>query len=74
MLKTIEAIIDKNGTVRLLETIQLTKPRRALVTILDEETTEDRSNLSALLSEKALAVDWNKPEEDEAWAHLQQAQ
>ncbi len=26
---------------------------------------------SALLSEKALAADWNRPEEDEAWASLQ---
>ncbi len=25
----------------------------------------------ALLSEKALAVDWNRPEEDEAWASYQ---
>lgn len=24
-----------------------------------------------LLSEKALAADWNRPEEDEAWASLQ---
>jgi hypothetical protein len=26
---------------------------------------------TALLSEHALAQDWNRPEEDEAWAHLQ---
>ena len=25
----------------------------------------------ALLSEKALATDWNRPEEDEAWSSLQ---
>jgi hypothetical protein len=25
----------------------------------------------ALLSEQALAVDWNRPEEDEAWANYQ---
>ena len=24
-----------------------------------------------LLSEAALATDWNRPEEDEAWSHLQ---
>jgi len=28
------------------------------------------TNLSTLLSEKALSVDWNKPEEDLAWASL----
>lgn len=27
---------------------------------------------SALLSEEALAQDWTRPEEDDAWAHLQQ--
>ena len=26
----------------------------------------------ALLSEAALAEDWNRPEENQAWAHLQQ--
>lgn len=26
---------------------------------------------TALLSEKSLASDWNRPEEDEAWASLQ---
>lgn len=26
-----------------------------------------------LLSEQSLAEDWNRPEEDEAWSHLQQA-
>lgn len=33
---------------------------------------KDKQTGSALLvSEKALAADWNKPEEDEAWASLQ---
>jgi len=31
------------------------------------------SNDTGLLSEAALAVDWNRPEEDEAWAYLQSA-
>lgn len=26
---------------------------------------------TVLLSEPALAEDWNRPEEDKAWAHLQ---
>lgn len=37
MLQTIEAIIDMQGRVRLLEDVKIGKPRRALVTILDEE-------------------------------------
>lgn len=33
---------------------------------------KDKSISSALLmSEKALAADWNRPEEDKAWASLQ---
>ena len=28
---------------------------------------------TAMLSEQALAEDWNRAEEDEAWSHLQQA-
>lgn len=31
----------------------------------------DEANETALLSEPALAADWNRDEEDEAWAHLQ---
>jgi hypothetical protein len=54
-----------------LENVQISKPRRALVTILDEEGFDEIPNITALLSEKALAMDWNRPEEDEAWAHLQ---
>jgi hypothetical protein len=41
-----------------------------LVTILDEEPTALILE-TALLSERALADDWNRPEEDAAWAHLQ---
>jgi len=47
-------------------------PRRALVTILEDEPSPYGSEC-ALLSEAALAEDWNRPEEDQAWAHLQQA-
>ncbi|MDZ7292401.1 MAG: hypothetical protein ONB44_22545 [candidate division KSB1 bacterium] len=72
MIQTVQAVIDKNGQVRLLENVQLSKPRRALVTILDEEVFDEIPNITALLSESALATDWNRPEEDEAWAHLQQ--
>ncbi len=34
---TLEAIIDEQGNVRLLEPIKVSTRRRALVTILDEE-------------------------------------
>jgi hypothetical protein len=71
MLKSVEAIIDKNGKVHLKETIHLPSPSRAIVTILDEEAHAIAE--TALLSETALSVDWNRPEEDEAWSHLQKA-
>ncbi|MCB0194590.1 MAG: hypothetical protein KDJ65_21750 [Anaerolineae bacterium] len=70
MLQTIEAVIDEQGNVRLLEPIQLPTARRALVTILEYEPLVDLPE-TALLSEPALAEDWNRPEEDAAWSHLQ---
>jgi hypothetical protein len=72
MIRTIEARIDEQGKVHVLETIRLAGPRRALVTILDEEPSEHMHE-TALLSEAALAEDWNRPEEDAAWSHLQPA-
>ncbi len=75
MLQTVEAMIDETGNVRLLEPLHLSSAHRALVTILDEthvipEQTHAGPE-TALLSEPALAADWNRPEEDEAWSHLQ---
>lgn len=70
MLKTLEAVIDDQGRVLVLEEVQLSKPRRALVTILDEES-EEAVSATSLSSESALAADWNREEEDEAWRHLQ---
>lgn len=37
MLQTVEAEIDVNGNVRLLEPLSVKKNSRALVTLLDEE-------------------------------------
>jgi hypothetical protein len=70
MIKTVEAVIDEKGNVKLLEQVRLGVARRALVTILDEKPTP-RASETALLSEAALGEDWNRPEEDEAWEHLQ---
>lgn len=70
MIKTVEAVIDEQGNVRLLEPVHPGQTRRALVTILDEQPNALVSE-SALLSEAALARDWNRSEEDAAWSHLQ---
>ena len=69
MLKSVEAIIEKNGEVHLKEPIHLSSPSRAIVTILDEKS--DVIAETALLSEAVLSEDWNRQEEEEAWSHLQ---
>ncbi len=73
MLQTLEAIIDEQGNVRLLEPVDLPAPRRALVTVLDEAS-DNRISETMLLSESALAEDWHRPEEEAAWSHLQPEQ
>ena len=72
MIRTHEAVIDEHGIVRLLEDIHLPAARRALVTELEDEPAGHPAE-TVLLSEAVLAEDWNRPEEDAAWAHLQQA-
>jgi hypothetical protein len=37
----------------------------------DQETDPMAGIVCAIMSEKALAQDWLRPEEDEAWAYLQ---
>jgi hypothetical protein len=73
MIQTVEAIIEPDGKVLLLEDVQLSGSHRALVMILEDEPASNAS-VTALLSEQSLAEDWNRPEEDEAWSHLQRAQ
>ena len=70
MIRTVEAVIHENGSVRLLQPVEISGRQRALVTILDEEPASD-AHATAFLSESALAKDWNRPEEDDAWSYLQ---
>lgn len=72
MIRKIEAVVDERSTVRLKETLRLGAPRRAVVTIFDEDRAGTIDE-AALLSEPALAQDWNRPEEDAAWSYLQPA-
>jgi len=67
VIRTVRAMVDAQGKVQLLEPIEIAATCKALVTILDDEEFE-----AALLSEEALARDWLRSEEDEAWAHLQE--
>jgi hypothetical protein len=66
MIKTVEAVVDDEGKVTLVQPVRLESSRRALVVILDEPGAI--GDETALLSEAALA-DWSRPEEDAAWSH-----
>jgi hypothetical protein len=68
MLQSIEGIVDHPGKLRIPKRFKLPKSRRIMLTIW-EEPSEDEFNL-ALLSELALAYEWGRPEEGEAWSHL----
>lgn len=70
MNQPLEAIVEPDGAVRLLEPVRLPRPCRALVTILPAGPVPAASE-TALLSERALAEDWNRPEEEAAWSYLQ---
>jgi len=72
MVRTVEAVIDQRGKVRLLEPLQLPAARRALVVVLEDAPIEAQHE-AALLSEAALTEDWNRPEEEKAWSYLQSA-
>ena len=68
MLRSTGAIVRPDGSVQLLESLEVAEERQALVTILENE---DDSIVTMLLSESALGSDWARLEEDEAWSHLQ---
>jgi hypothetical protein len=70
MLRTVQAVVEADGTVRVLEPLRLHGAHRAVLTILDDGEPDSLSS-TALLSEVALATDWTRPEEDAAWAYLQ---
>lgn len=65
-MKALQAVVQEDGQVRLLEQVTLKGGCRAIVVLIDDEQRMD----SALLSEPALAKDWSRPEEEEAWKDL----
>jgi hypothetical protein len=68
MHTTIEAEVDEQGNIRPREKVALPPGSRLLITVLEPEALD-----TALLSESSLAADWDRPEEDAAWANLGQA-
>lgn len=73
MLQTYEAVLQPNGSIQFLDlpAVSTLAPRRVLVTFTEEPVTVDTALCGATLSEPALAQDWQRNEEDAAWAHLQ---
>jgi hypothetical protein len=71
MLQSFEGIIDKDGKLKISDQVQLPRSRRVIITVLNDGPEDDDLEL-ALLSESALAREWDRPEEDEAWLHLAQ--
>ena len=69
MVRTYEAVIDPTGNIRLLQPVSLPALHCVLVTVLDDEA-EPTGLETALMSQAALAVEWDTPVEDEAWSHL----
>ncbi|NCQ18872.1 MAG: hypothetical protein COW71_02030 [Ignavibacteriales bacterium CG18_big_fil_WC_8_21_14_2_50_31_20] len=69
-MQSIQAIIEPNGHIRFPGKFRIKKPTKAIITFLEEE---NELRFTELVSEKSLAEDWNKSEEDEAWVHLQAA-
>ena len=66
MTRTIEVEIDEAGAIHPIDPNLKVPPGRAVLA-----WPEGEDLFPALMSEKALA-DWLRPEEDEAWAYLQQ--
>ncbi len=65
MSQTIEAVINQEGQVQLLESIKLNEARRALVTILDEAPADD---VELELGYKQMAQDEEREAEALEWA------
>ena len=69
MRPAIEAEVDEQGTIRPTEPVTLAPGSKLLITVVEEPSVSE----TALLSEASLAADWNRPEEDAAWADLSPA-
>jgi hypothetical protein len=74
MEKPYAAVVESDGRIRLntpSHLVHLEKGLRVVVAVLQTDLETAVSGFG--LSESALSVDCNKPEEDDAWAHLQSA-
>jgi hypothetical protein len=65
MTQTLEVEIDEAGNIHPLDTTA--RPPAGRATLVWDSAGHELY----LMSEKSLARDWLRPEEDEAWAYLQ---
>ncbi len=65
MRATVTAEVDEKGNLHPDEPLAISAGAKVLITVVESGPSE-----TALLSEAALAEDWNRPEEDAAWSHL----
>ncbi|MCG3159449.1 MAG: hypothetical protein JMDDDDMK_00438 [Acidobacteria bacterium] len=66
MLQTVEAEIDANGNIRLLEPLPVTKPRRVLVTLLAESSATENGAGNATFTDPSPASETRR-QEQMAW-------
>ena len=72
MPKTIfESKLLDDGHLYCPEEFAKAEARYEVIVTLPFLDGEEGDNETALLSEEALAKDWSRKEEDEAWSHLQ---
>jgi len=70
----VEAHVGDDGHLRVdVPTDLPTGDIKAVLVLDDVESLELHPMETALLSQQALAEDWERPEEEEAWKHLQSA-
>jgi hypothetical protein len=72
-MKTVHAILSKDGQIRLAEPVEFEGDQHVLVTFIDNKDEEEFIGgypVSLLLARPSLA-DWDRAEEDEAWKNFQ---
>lgn len=76
MLTTVKAEVDVGGNVRLLEPLEVSKPTRAIVTLLEENGERDRkgnmASVLAFLRDNRLPED-SRPSAEEIEAQITEA-
>ncbi len=64
-----DAVVEPDGRIRLITSVQLQKGLKVLVAV--PQNNNDSALSGIALSEPSLSDDWLNPDEEEAWAHLQ---